>query len=40
MNELERARAIKELDALLDKIESNLRSIVESIKSKKLKNAA
>ena len=40
MNDLERMRLMKEANELVMKIETSLRSIVESIKAKKLKKAA
>jgi hypothetical protein len=40
MSEIERTRLIKEAHLLLDKIEKNIRYIVEDIKTKKRNKAA
>jgi len=40
MSEFEKAKLIREANILLDRIERNIHHIVNSIKAKKLKNAA
>jgi hypothetical protein len=40
MNEIEKARLVKEAHCLLDKIELNIKSIVNDIKAKKSRQAA
>jgi hypothetical protein len=40
MTQFEKARLLKEADKLVNKIDANIRYIIESIKAKKAKKAA